>query len=374
MIKKTPAEIGHEIAAHFPCFNVKPKHKGAFEDRGSGVASFQGDSKRFHDFCQIGALLTDEAQCMKHLSDLSARLAGRLVGGLSRGTIPGGSARLTGLGRMPHRITADEEKTLGPMKDWRTANPPKFYGVLKDTLFDDEKRWGFNVATKESGDVAVLSGFVHPTSFNDILLKQARHWKDPGASIAHGEYTHRLQWWIICREHETGGPYRLKAEPAERFKVLPKYVTAYWQEEQLRRQGVKVGMQLPESLGATFTNRSMWDFLCDAVPLNDSMAGTTPASDSFRSPQYMNLFLTGPGITSRFPRAGMLHAYLVARYNKRTWQYANNLLRPYKDVLARKWGISDEQFDQMFQNESQYGKLDIMATVDGQIVVRPQPH
>jgi hypothetical protein len=69
---------------------------------------------------------------------------------------------------------------------------------------------------------------------------------------------------------------------------------------------------------------------------------------------------------------GMLHNYRVARYNKRTWQNANQMLCPYMATLAAKWGMSETQFEETFADETKYGKLDVLATVDGQVVNKPR--
>ena len=205
------------------------------------------------------------------------------------------------------------------------------------------------------------------------LLEQARHWKDPGASINHGEYTHRLQWWIICREHATRGLYQLKKPPVKRFTQFPKYTTKHWRGAQLAANDV-TELTVGEHPGLThvYTNRSLWDFLCDCVPADDSMRESTPASDTFRSPQYMNLYLTAPAREFDHPEIRVLYNYLVARFNKRTWQNANNMLRPYKAVLAKKWGMNEEEFDLAFADVSKYGRTDVYATVDGQVVSKPK--
>ena len=39
-------------------------------------------------------------------------------------------------------------------------------------------------------------GFVQAKDFNKQLTKKT-HWKDPGAQIIHGEFTHRLQWYAV---------------------------------------------------------------------------------------------------------------------------------------------------------------------------------
>jgi hypothetical protein len=369
MQKVNPEEIGGRIRAAFLYFDGKEKFKGEFRPTESGVAAFAGASKRFHDFCQIGALLSDEQRCMDHLAELSKQMASRLVAGLSSGRFDGGNARLAQLGRLQHRLTPDEVKKAAASD----APPrPKFYSVLREVLENNERRWGFTTPTRPASDATVLSGFVHPQSFETLLLEQARHWKDPGASIDHGEYTHRLQWWIVCRECDVGGPYSLKGRPVDRFKVLPQYKTASWRGAQLRAVGMEeeTAQSIP-SLASVYTNRSMWDFLFDAVPANDSMAATTPASDSFRSPQYMNLFLTSADAIKKYPAIFLLHIYLVTRYNKRSIQYARNQLRPYKTVLCAKWNLTEEQFDKLFADETLYGKEDILATVDGKVVSKP---
>jgi hypothetical protein len=46
--------------------------------------------------------------------------------------------------------------------------------------------------------VPQMTGIVF-NDFNRVLLRHGYHWKDPGAGITHGEYTHRLQWYAIIR-------------------------------------------------------------------------------------------------------------------------------------------------------------------------------
>ena len=371
MEKKSPAQIGAEIQKFFPHFNSdkqkndKAKFKGAFENR-DGLMVYAGESALFHDLCQIGALLTDEAVCLTHLRELSRLMAEEFV------TLNSEDPRVKSPTHTPRATTGDAYKNMDKPR-WLLGNPPKFGGILKKILMKYELAWGFNGTEVEPTETPTLSGFVHPESFNKLLLEQARHWKDPGASINHGEYTHRLQWWIICREHVTRGLYQLKKPPVKRFSQFPKYTTTHWRGAQLGANGL-TEMTVGEHPGLThvYTNRSLWDFLCDCVPADDSMRESTPASDSFRSPQYMNLYLTAPARALDQSNIGMLHNYLVARYNKRTWQNANQMLRPYMATLAAKWGMSEMQFEETFADETKYGKLDILATVDGQVVNKPK--
>jgi Family of unknown function (DUF5636) len=379
MKKQTPKEIGEEIQKYFPYFaqdklkEGKSKFKGTFEKNAEGLDVYQGTSSLFYDLCQIGALLTDIDRCNLHLKALDELMVKELLI-----LVKGDAQNLR-----PQHTTQQRSKESDPVnlkllsskEKWLATNPPKFYGVLKRILWNHETKWGFN---KEVNETPTLSGFVHPTSFNELLLKQARHWKDPGASINHGEYTHRLQWWIICSEHYCGGIYRLKADPVKRFRQLPKYATSSWRNPQIEsevqstKSTVEVVAQQP-TYADVYTNRSLWDYLCDAVPLNDTMAATTPASDSFRSPQFMNLYLTDPSRMLVEPKFPALYNFLVARFNKRTWQFVNNMLRPYKNALIKKWNLTNEdEFDKLFEDASKYGISDLYATVDGKIVTRPK--
>lgn len=371
MEKMSPGQIGADIQKFFPHFNSdkqkndKAKFKGAFQNR-DGLMVYAGESALFHDLCQIGALLTDEAVCLKHLKTLNEQMV------LEFAQLNSEDPRI-GSPTFTQRAGNDHAYKGVARPEWLLGKPPKFGGILKKILMAEELKWGFNGSEAEPTELPTLSGFVHPDSFNDLLLRQARHWKDPGASIHHGEYTHRLQWWIICCEHASGGLYRLKQPPVKRFRQLPKYTTSYWRTAQIKANNAtaETAGSYP-SLADVYTNRSLWDFLCDCVPADDSMRESTPASDTFRSPQYMNLYLTAPAREFDHPEIRVLYNYLVARFNKRTWQNANNMLRPYKAVLAKKWGMNEEEFDLAFADVSKYGRTDVYATVDGQVVSKPK--
>ena len=79
MEKMSPGQIGADIQKFFPHFNSdkqkndKAKFKGAFQNR-DGLMVYAGESALFHDLCQIGALLTDEAVCLKHLKTLNEQM------------------------------------------------------------------------------------------------------------------------------------------------------------------------------------------------------------------------------------------------------------------------------------------------------------
>lgn len=397
MKKLSPAQIGADIQRFFPYFGSdktnkdgQMKFRGGFKTNGSELETYAGKSDLFHDLCQMGALLTDEHRCVLHLTSLSELMAEKLVH-LSQDSRYAADKRLKNVyvaqnKIVDHDASGKTDKGIDQFKDlknlikteddylkkWLETNPPKFYGVLNEILLSQEIKWGFNGGDKASIDegemvsiveLPTLSGFVHPESFESLLLKQVRHWKDPGASAVHGEYTHRLQWWIVCCENEKMGPYHLRKPPAKRFAQLAKYKTEFWKDAIVANNGGLVPAQF-------MLERTMWDFIFDCIPTKsrDFNVETTITSDSFRSPQYMNMYLTDPVQCN--PKLAVLQNYLVARFNKRILQ--KTIHSAYKEVLAKKWGLSSDEFDKLYADESKYGKLDMEEGVLGKVVVKPK--
>ena len=365
MIKLSPQEVGVEMRKEFPYF-ANPTEGQKFHGQvnkpaKSGVArsadkfskewkisdegaAYEG-SDRFNDFCQIGALLTDEVRCLTHFDKLEKRLVARLQE-LTAEELEKTLPKLKEIQRIGLKTAADwpespdtpttaEEEELKKLTQWADRQKFKFHGVLDRVLGELEHDWGFG---RIEGRVS-LDGFVHPASFTELLLSKKRHWKDPGADPIHGEYSHRLQWFLICSEWASHGPYKLKKEPVSRFAATAAYA----------KQHPK---KMPyEGAGIEFTLVTMWDFLCDCVRSWSPQKDTNFISDSFRSPEYLNLYLTDPAgrAKDRFP---VLSAYLTQRFNKRYWQRVNKLLagylkEKYKDLKFEDlpgqtddWGLS----------------------------------
>jgi hypothetical protein len=339
MKKMIPQEIGEEIRKQFPYFADPTKgekipgqqNKSAksgmdrsadkfskeWKTTGEGAA-YEG-SDRFNDFCQIGALLTDEVRCLGHLDELEKLLKERLVkliGVEFEKILPKlkqiERIKLNKEGPRPDAPTDEAKKQLEGVDQWVKLQEFKFHGVLDRVLDELEQKWGFKTI---EGRVS-LDGFVHPTSFADELLRKKRHWKDPGAEPIHGEYSHRLQWFIVCWEYQKGGSYKLRKSPATRFAATAAYAIAHPKKSQY------------EGAGVEFTLVTMWDFLCDCVRSTSPQRDTNFISDSFRSPEYLNLYLTDPAreAKDRFP---LLSAYLTQRFNKRNWQKVKGILANY---------------------------------------------
>lgn len=345
-------------------------------------------SKFFHDFCQIGALLTDEACCIRHLKTLNAGMIAQVKNEISKLSsklrrifhakgyereVNRTFEQLSNLSRLVNvRPTMSDYTStsvremlspLGTLAEWRHATGAlDFRGILSKVLFEAEVMWGFNIGEGGARPIPTLSGFLHPDNFIQDLLAQGRHFKDPGASMSHGEYTHRIQWWIICQEHYNGGTYRLKNAPIDVFKILGKHVTKHWKAE----MGEYADF-LPESM----VMRTMWDQLVDSVPGDFPEANSTPNTDSFQSPHNLNYFIMKPENRRLFP---LLHNFLVTRYNRRAWDTVLGVKGELymHQALIDKWHYRKEQFEST--DTDLVGIIDMLIGTSGKIVETPRAY
>jgi hypothetical protein len=218
---------------------------------------------------------------------------------------------------------------------------------LHDALLEIETRLGFNGGeiqpfkgwetdpdfSREAlellppGDIATLTGFFHPDSFRNVLLRQARHFKDPSIQSTHGEYTHRIQWWIICQEQLTKGQYAVENPPLKCFQAmaLKKCRTRHWATKD------------PNNI------KTMWDLIVDCFEPNSNEAADGPTSDSYRTPNRLNKdFCLVPNdrpYLQQSERFDLLSQFLTFRYMKRSSQMGtlgNATREKLTDLLAKK--------------------------------------
>jgi hypothetical protein len=148
-------------------------------------------------------------------------------------------------------------------------------------------------------------GFVQPTAFNKQLVKRS-HWKDPGALLIHGEFTHRIQWYAVASQLFADGDHAARV-----FASIGAYVGSY-------------ARPLP---GQGPTHLYLWDALCDRtnkkdVSFDDDLFATEDAGDrgrDFRSPENLNAFLVANEGHSEW-RWPLLRDFLTARYSKRDYE------------------------------------------------------
>jgi hypothetical protein len=156
------------------------------------------------------------------------------------------------------------------------------------------------------GSVPTLTEFVDQADFRRVLLRLGYHWKDPGASPDHGEYTHRLQWYAITNAAKYG---RLKLLRSPLY-LFQKLALPYCWNPRYPSTDVR---------GQT-SGRAVWDLLFDCFPMdkanNDSSAPDVgPFTNSFRCPNNVLRWLIRRDMRSRYPLLGDI---MAERFEKRT--------------------------------------------------------
>lgn len=101
---------------------------------------------------------------------------------------------------------AELNRNLTPRRE---ADPCK---KLWAELMEKEQRWRF------SSTLAILTGQLQPHEFFDCL-RNGYPIKDPGAGRSHGEYSHRIQWYMIAQRKQAGR-FRLSHEVIDIYKTL----------------------------------------------------------------------------------------------------------------------------------------------------------
>src|SRR5262245_48330325 len=100
------------------------------------------------------------------------------------------------------------------------ARESAYRGVLSRVLAKAEKDNSFNVKATER-PVPTLARFHTAAEFGQ-LFKDRTPFKDPGAKPDHGEFTHRIQWYLLYPD--TAGSPKLNDAPAKVFEALSQYL------------------------------------------------------------------------------------------------------------------------------------------------------
>jgi len=140
-------------------------------------------SPAFVVFKKIREALADMDFVREHLRYLEDEMRTELI------------SRIPDPGRFSLRSAPDREanfKTMYPADNTKRKNPPKQYKNLFSTVMRKmEKANGF-------GELSYAWGVSAEAFLNN--LKARRPFKDYSASPEnHGEHTHRVQWWLLCR-------------------------------------------------------------------------------------------------------------------------------------------------------------------------------
>lgn len=365
----------------------------------SASRSTQFRQEMFDDFCRIAALLTNRDRCLLHLKALDLEMCHELAYQLSlhrklkkdatweeaveeakahgkNWQPPDIRLKKTDFSSNFHKnfppsvlqrysdaatsglttesastLTLQElvaiEQLLPILATLAGSDVPKFYGVLQRVLLKKENKHGFNgsdgaklppelAAHAVPGQVPTLTGFFHPESFLKLLVGQGIHFKDPGAGNNHGEFTHRIQWWVVVSEYECKGPYATKARPVDRMRHCALLTSHAWRNA---KTGVGVPKNTsqgpPQVKGASpaelkFVEKGMWDFCFDCVQAFDE-TNPGPVDTTYRSPEAFLKALTGP-LASDLPA---LSNFLKVRNHKRAFFATRGLQAAHQERILK---------------------------------------
>lgn len=301
----------------------------------------------FADFCKVGALLQDSKVCNQNLAKLNEAMELKYKQKLQQAiaTYKMSNANADPVGKKFEDVKTASKGPSGylpPPKVKPGGGVPvldadrfKFWGSLNATLSEKETVWGFNENNLKTygaapGKIALLTGNVHQEVFRKDLLIAARHWKDPMVPEGHGEFSHRLQWYIVCaeQEHKFGGEtYKLQNDGPLLMVATARNI-----------------YMLNKTL--TGEDRWMWDLLFDSFYNRgaDDFNGTK----TFRSPEFMmstyrSMITTGT--------ADLLSLFIRYRLDKRVAMNLNRTddagTEAAKEYLKNKlasWGIKEADY------------------------------
>ncbi len=224
------------------------------------------------DWCRLGSFLTHEILVQSGLRKLNTRVKKRLrdiVRALPPGQV---TVDVNGVVQVPPSVDIlkpleDELSEVEAQENFNRGQQAWQQNV--DLQHLDVPAQTFREVARGSAvdlpqGVPTLSGFVDPSVFRQILFAHGYHWIDPGAGAAHGPYTHRIQWYCIVQADA-------------RVAQDKSYLSLF------RAMSHKLCL-------AADGKQALWDLLFDAFK---STSRDTPHSDTYRSPELLNDFLTG---------------------------------------------------------------------------------
>lgn len=274
------------------------------------------------DYARIASLMTDEDACRVYLARLNDALIVKC--------------------RAKSMIDKDwwwnEQASLKTSSYKHTSKPDEAATVVKhNKVFTDffrewEDAAGFNKGVQQveggkpsapeiinlPGRAATLTEFVQPDDFRKYLLKHGYHWKDAGVGGRHGEFTHRIHWYIII-EYARANANWLTNKPIDLFTTCGEPVTV------VKR-------------GAT-----VWDFMVDCgdnilVPNPGKLYGQ---GSVYRSPDNLHKFLCDDA--TRASKDLWCLAYLIwGRRQKRQFVGSERTTQDLQDYILKN--NTDKEF------------------------------
>jgi hypothetical protein len=232
----------------------------------------------FDIFLRISQILTDEVRVTKALTELNNQMLA-IVPPSSRSSFFNSSPKLSPKEQVAEVSNYLKARYPAPGNQPATEKNKSFSKLFTKALLENEHAFGFK------GDTVTLGGGLEGEIFIKELIIQGRRWKDVGVPGMHGEYTHRVQWFIVSRYlgiEDLRPLYRRIGEWTVRRNGSPSYL-------------------------------ALWDALFDRAGGNTNPFERASDKD-FRSPETLSTWMLKPENENSFP---LVCAYLQARFNKR---------------------------------------------------------
>jgi Family of unknown function (DUF5636) len=197
----------------------------------------------------------------------------------------------------PNLLKAFEIYEQGHLSDEEWAEIKKLKllttHVLSNVLSRNEYNRGFQLFSGTGypyGKAVRLQGVLDADMFLNGLLAKKRMWKDPGAGFAHGEFTHRIQWFMIME--------RVK-EPDMGWSNFYAWIGKH--------------QPPPAPPNTLYQDFGLWAALVDRPNLAGPPFQAVSSVD-FRCPEHLTTYLIDDNNKSNIE---FLHAFCKGRYNKR---------------------------------------------------------
>jgi hypothetical protein len=214
------------------------------------------------------------------------------------------------------------------------AKDETYSHLLSEELTRIERQAGFSFNNRFGSPrkAQLYVSVVSPQNFR-AQLAEGRHWKDPGVPGAHGEFTHRIQWYVIVRSGAlpAGVPVRVFKSTADRVRALD-----------------------PPRNGATEVD--LWQALCDRDLFNggNTLAVRADSAADFRCPEHFSAYLVNQLDEGTYP---LLRGFLAARFQKRGGWDAQDYVA--KKLYRRPYAQLTE--DEQFRVIGAMGNRDLLA-------------
>lgn len=274
-------------------------------------------SPYFNIYCYIGAYLSSADNCQRQLkqlndemqkildhrlADIRVRIVKEVGGTIAHDALNDLLGTLAGVRQNRFGAPLDSPKALPLAKLAKELFSKLLSDVLgrweHETGFDVDHSWG--VGARRPVDILIGN----PKSLFNQQLESGRPFKDLGAGPQHGEFTHRIQWYLA-------GNSLAGTKVGDVYKDIKRWIS----RDQLLSH--KDNLSSPTLFSATGGHkRYLWEYLFDrdGEPANATTVAFLAKQGDFRGPSNLANYLRESPNDSTYP---LLAWCMRDRFNKR---------------------------------------------------------